>query len=115
MSARLNQLTISELVEKLAGREVSSRETAQACLDQIQRVDGHIHALISFDAADALAQAEAADRALAAGAAHPNQPLLGVPIGLKDVIVARNHPCNCGSRILGKYISPYDATVVEKL
>src|SRR5437899_12468785 len=35
----LNQLTISELVTKLAKREVSSRAAVQACLDQIQRVD----------------------------------------------------------------------------
>ena len=51
----LNQLTISELTAKLARREVSAREATQACLDQIQRVDGRIHAFISHDAADALA------------------------------------------------------------
>jgi aspartyl-tRNA(Asn)/glutamyl-tRNA(Gln) amidotransferase subunit A len=53
----LNQLTISELTTKLAQREVSAREATQACLDQIQRVDGKIHAFISLDAADALALA----------------------------------------------------------
>src|ERR1039458_559396 len=41
----LNQFTISELTAKLATREVSAREATQACLDQIQRVDGKIHAL----------------------------------------------------------------------
>jgi hypothetical protein len=58
----LNQLTISELAAKLAKREVSAREAMQSCLDQIARVDGKIHAFISHDAADALAQADAADR-----------------------------------------------------
>ena len=57
----LNQLTISELSAKLARREVSARAATQACLDQIARVDGAIHAFISHDAADALAQADAAD------------------------------------------------------
>ncbi len=57
-----NQLTISELTAKLARREVSAREATQACLDQIARVDGKIHAFISYDAADALAQADAADQ-----------------------------------------------------
>jgi Asp-tRNA(Asn)/Glu-tRNA(Gln) amidotransferase A subunit family amidase len=52
----LNQLTISELTAKLAKREVSAREAMQSCLDQIARVDGKIHAFISHDPADALAQ-----------------------------------------------------------
>ena len=41
--------------------------------------------------------------------------LLGMPIALKDVIAVRGQPLNCGSKILGKFISPYSATVVEKL
>jgi aspartyl-tRNA(Asn)/glutamyl-tRNA(Gln) amidotransferase subunit A len=111
----LNQLTISELTAKFAKREVSAREAMQACLDQIARVDGHIHAFISHDAADALAQADVADRAIAAGAAHAQQPLLGVPVAVKDVLAVKNQPLNCGSKILGKFISPYDATAIEKL
>ena len=98
----LNQLTISELAAKLAAREVSAREAMQACLDQIQRVDGKIHAFISHDAADALAQADAADRAIAAGESHRERPLLGVPIAVKDVLAVKNQPLNCGSKILGK-------------
>ncbi|PWU14347.1 MAG: Asp-tRNA(Asn)/Glu-tRNA(Gln) amidotransferase GatCAB subunit A [Verrucomicrobia bacterium] len=111
----LNQLTLTELVARLARREVSSREATQACLDQIQRVDGQIRAFISYDAADAMAQAEAADKALASGQTHAQRPLLGVPIAIKDVIAAKGQPLNCGSKILGNFISPYDATVVEKL
>ncbi len=108
----LNQLTISALSGKLAKREVSAREAAQACLDQIARVDGQIHAFISHDAADALAQADAADKRIAAG---DHGPLLGVPIAIKDVLAAKNQPLNCCSKILGKFTSPYDATVIEKL
>jgi len=111
----LNQLSISELVAKLAGREVSARAATQACLDQIQRVDPQIRAFISYDAADALAQADAADQALAQGQTHAQKPLLGVPIGVKDVIAVKGQPLNCGSRILGDFVSPYDATVIEKL
>jgi aspartyl-tRNA(Asn)/glutamyl-tRNA(Gln) amidotransferase subunit A len=110
----LNQLTISELTAKLARREVSAREATQACLDQIARVDGKIHAFISHDAADALAQADAADQLLAAGSGAA-RPLLGVPIAVKDVLAVKNQPLNCGSKILGKFISPYDATAIEKL
>jgi aspartyl-tRNA(Asn)/glutamyl-tRNA(Gln) amidotransferase subunit A len=108
----LNRLTLSELAAKLAAREVTAREATQSCLDQIARVDGQLRAFLSWDAADALAQADAADRRLAAG---ERGPLLGVPIALKDVICVRGQPVGCASRILANFISPYDATVVERL
>src|SRR5579859_5912244 len=108
----LNQLTISELTAKLSRREVSAREAMQSCLDQIARVDGKIHAFISHDAADALAQADAADKEISNGA---KKPLLGVPVGIKDVLAVKGQPLNCASKILGKFVSPYDATAIEKL
>ena len=108
----LNQLTISELAAKLASREVSAREATQACLDQIARVDGKIHAFLSHNTVDALAQADAADKAISSGA---KKPLLGIPIAVKDVLAVKNQPLNCGSKILGNFISPYDATAIEKL
>jgi aspartyl-tRNA(Asn)/glutamyl-tRNA(Gln) amidotransferase subunit A len=111
----LNQLTISELRAKLAGREVSAREATQACLDQIRRVDEKIHAFISHNDADALAQADAADKLLSQGGTAADRPLLGVPVAVKDVLAVKDQPLNCGSKILGKFVSPYDATVVEKL
>ena len=111
----LNHLTISELTAKLAQREVSAREATQACLDQITRVDGQIHAFLSYDAADALAQADAADKILAAGGSDSHRPLLGVPIAVKDVLAVKNQPLNCASKILGNFVSPYDATAIQKL
>src|SRR5271154_1383787 len=111
----LNQLTISELSVRLAKREVSAREATQSCLDQIARVDGKIHAFISHDSADALAQADAADKEISSGSTHAQKPLLGIPIAVKDVLAVKNQPLNCASKILGKFISPYDATVIEKL
>jgi aspartyl-tRNA(Asn)/glutamyl-tRNA(Gln) amidotransferase subunit A len=110
----LNQLTITELTAKLARREVSAREATQACLDQIARVDDRIHAFISHDPSDALAQADAADKLLANGGGA-DRPLLGVPMAVKDVLAVKGQPLNCGSKILGKFISPYDATAIEKL
>jgi aspartyl-tRNA(Asn)/glutamyl-tRNA(Gln) amidotransferase subunit A len=108
----LNQLTIGELSALLARREVSAREAMQACLDRVTVVEPKIHSFISCDAEAALAQADAADRRLAAG---ERGPLLGVPIAIKDVIAVRGQPLNCGSKILGQFVSPYDATVIEKL
>jgi aspartyl-tRNA(Asn)/glutamyl-tRNA(Gln) amidotransferase subunit A len=111
----LNQLSISELTAKIARREVSAREATQACLDRIQQVDGKIHAFLTYDASDALAQADAVDKAVAGSATAAERPLLGVPVGIKDVLAVKNQPLNCASKILGKFISPYDATVIEKL
>jgi len=111
----LNRLTIAELTAQLAKREVSAESATQACLDQIGRVDGQIRAFISYQAEDALNQAKAADRALAAGETHAQRPLLGVPLAIKDVIAVKGQPLNCGSKILGQFNSPYDATVIAKL
>ena len=110
----LNQLTISELTAKLSKREVSAREATQACLDQIARVDGKIHAFISYNTADALAQADAADKELSNGD-RTARCLLGVPIAIKDVLAVKNQPLNCASKILGNFISTYDATAIERL
>jgi len=110
----LNQLTISELTARIAKREISAREATQACLDRVAKVDGQVHAFISHNEADALAQADAVDQLVAQGHSA-NRPLLGVPIGIKDVLAVKNHPLNCGSKILGNFTSPYDATVIEKL
>jgi aspartyl-tRNA(Asn)/glutamyl-tRNA(Gln) amidotransferase subunit A len=111
----LNRLSISQLAALLDRREVSAREILAACLERIERVDGRLHAFLSYDAADALAQAQAADQALAGGITHRQKPLLGIPVGIKDVIAVRDQPLNCGSRILGHYVSPYSATVIDKL
>jgi aspartyl-tRNA(Asn)/glutamyl-tRNA(Gln) amidotransferase subunit A len=111
----VNELTIAELSSKLARREISARETMQACLDHINRVDGKLRAFLSYNAADALAQADAADKLLAQPGTNGSRPLLGVPIAVKDVLAVKGQPLNCGSRILGKFVSPYDAFAVEKL
>ena len=111
----LNSHTISQLTAKLGRREVSAREVTQACLDRIAKVDGSIHAFLSHDDADALAQADAADKALAAGVKHEENPLLGIPVAIKDVLAVKGHPLNCASKILGKFVSPYDGTAIEKL
>jgi aspartyl-tRNA(Asn)/glutamyl-tRNA(Gln) amidotransferase subunit A len=110
----LNQLTISELSTRLAKKEITSREIMQDCLKRIEAVEPQLHAFLSHDPADALAQADAADREIQAQGSA-DKPLLGIPVGIKDVIAVRNQPLNCASKILSKFTSPYDATVIEKL
>jgi aspartyl-tRNA(Asn)/glutamyl-tRNA(Gln) amidotransferase subunit A len=111
----LNQLTISELGQRLDSRQVSARQATQACLDRIAKVDPQVKAFLKTEASDALAQADEADRLIQSGASRAAHPLLGVPIAIKDVIAVKGHSLTCASKILGNYVSPYDATVIEKL
>src|SRR5688500_11590591 len=108
----LNQLTISEAADGLRQKKFSARELMQACLDRVKRVDGKVKAFLSYDEQDALAQADTADKRLAGGNATP---LAGIPIGMKDLLCVKDHPCNCASKVLGNFKSVYDATVVHKL
>jgi len=110
-----HRLTIHELTTRLARRECSAHEATQACLDRIQQLDPQVGAFLSVHAVEALRQADAADAALRSGETHRDRPLLGVPLALKDIIAQRGQPLTCGSRILGDFIAPYDATVVERL
>ena len=107
-----NSLTIHQLIERMDAGEVTSRQATQACLDRIQSVDSGLNAFISFDAADAIRKAESADQARADG---KKGLLLGVPVAIKDVIAVKGHSLNCASKILGDFVSPYDATVIRKL
>jgi len=113
-SSTLNQLAISDLTDRLARREVSAREATEACLKQIETVDGRIRAFLSYDRTDALAQADRADQQLRDGKQN-GKPLLGVPVAIKDVIAVKDQPLGCASRILKNFVSLYDATVIEKL
>lgn len=111
MSRPLHELGVTELTRALRGRQVSASELAQHLL---ARIDAHEHlgAFLQVDADAALAQARAADAALAAGTAAP---LAGVPIAHKDIFVTRGLPTTAGSRMLEGYRSPFDATVVRRL
>ena len=111
----LNQLSITELTDQLQSRKVSSREITQACLDRIAAVDDRLHAFLSVDREDALRQADQADKALSSGVTHKEEPLLGIPIALKDIFAVKDQPLHCASKILEGFKSPYDATAVQKL
>jgi len=102
--------TIKELSTLLHSKEISATELATHFLDRIEASD--LNAFLHVDRALTLAQAADADARLAAGNAHP---LTGVPIAHKDIFVTRNWRSTAGSKMLADYVSPFDATVVEKL
>jgi aspartyl-tRNA(Asn)/glutamyl-tRNA(Gln) amidotransferase subunit A len=108
----LHELSIEEARELLDKREVSARELTQALLDRIQATEPKLHAYLTLTPESALAQAGEADKKLAAG---NGGPLTGIPCGIKDVFITKDITTTAGSRILEKFVPPYDATAVARL
>jgi aspartyl-tRNA(Asn)/glutamyl-tRNA(Gln) amidotransferase subunit A len=111
MAFDLNNTSVTDLAARLKARDLSAVETAQHFL---ARIDTHqsLGAFVALDADATLAQARAADAAIAAGTAGP---LAGVPIAHKDIFVTRDFPTTAGSKMLQGYRSPFDATTVARL
>jgi aspartyl-tRNA(Asn)/glutamyl-tRNA(Gln) amidotransferase subunit A len=109
---KLHQLTIHEARERLAHREFTAVELAEAVLERTIAVDNDVRAYLTLTPEDALAQARVADERRAGG---ENTPLLGIPLAVKDVLCTEGIHTTCGSRILEDFIPPYDATAVARL
>ncbi|MFZ4528145.1 MAG: amidase, partial [Undibacterium curvum] len=102
--------TLAQLSAMLQSKQVSATELAQHFLDRIAASD--LNAFLHVDKALTLEQAAAADARIAAGTATA---LTGIPIAHKDIFVTRNLRSTAGSHMLENYVSPFDATVVDKL
>ncbi len=109
----LCDLTAWELIARLRAREISARDVARACLDRIQQVDPQVHAFLRVDAEGAVRQAARIDERRARG--EPLGPLAGVPVAVKDVLCASGERTTCGSRMLERFVAPYDATAIARL
>ena len=110
---KLCELTIHELAEKLERGEVSSADATRSVLERIKAVDAKVHSYLWLNEEYALKQAQEADRLRKAG--EKINPLLGIPLGLKDIFITKGIPTTCGSKILGNFVPPYDGTAVSKL
>jgi aspartyl-tRNA(Asn)/glutamyl-tRNA(Gln) amidotransferase subunit A len=101
---------LKELSAALQSKDISSTELTRHYLDRIAA--SQHNAFLDVNAELSLAQAKAADERIAAGTAGP---LTGVPIAHKDIFVTRGWRSTAASKMLGNYVSPFDATVVDKL
>ncbi|HEY8477573.1 MAG TPA: Asp-tRNA(Asn)/Glu-tRNA(Gln) amidotransferase subunit GatA [Chloroflexota bacterium] len=108
----LTALSLFEMRRLLEARQVSAEEVTRAHLERIQRLDPQLQAFVTVTSELALDQAREADRLLAQGA---HLPLLGVPVAIKDVICTAGVRTTCSSRMLERFVPPYDATVMERL
>ncbi len=108
----ITQLSAVDLARKLAARELSAVEVAQAYLDRIESQDETYKAYLACQPELVLGEAKAAQEKLDSGQAGP---LTGVPIALKDNMSTAGLETTCASKILKGYIPPYNAHVVERL
>jgi aspartyl-tRNA(Asn)/glutamyl-tRNA(Gln) amidotransferase subunit A len=101
--------------------ELSSADLLEAHLGLIAEQDHALHAWLAVDEDRARAAAKAADARFAAsrvegpGAVAELPLMLGLPVGLKDLVMARGRQATAGSRILEGFVAPYDAHIVERL
>jgi aspartyl-tRNA(Asn)/glutamyl-tRNA(Gln) amidotransferase subunit A len=113
MTTELTSMTAAQMAAAIAAGEVSATEVTEAHLDQIEAVDGQVHAFLHVSAERALAAAAAVDAKRAAG--EPLGLLGGVPVAVKDVFTTVGMPTTCGSRILEGWQPPYESTVTRRL
>jgi aspartyl-tRNA(Asn)/glutamyl-tRNA(Gln) amidotransferase subunit A len=108
----LHLQTLTELAAGLDAGDFSAVELTDALLGRIEADGETLNAFITVTAEQARAAAKQADAARAAGNAGP---LCGLPIVHKDIFCTRDVLTTCGSRMLENFVSPYDATVVDRL
>jgi len=109
----LTDLSVREAAARVRRRDVSSVELTRAALARIAAVEPALGAFLTVAGAEALAAAGAIDRRVAAG--EDPGPLAGVPVGIKDIICTNGIRTTAASRILQKFVPPYDATVTARL
>lgn len=108
----IHTLTLAELAQGLQKRTFSSVECVKHFLARIKQYDPCLNSFITITENDALARAQQADEARAKGNVNP---LLGLPLAHKDIFCTKGVKTSCGSKMLDNFISPYDATIVEKI
>jgi aspartyl-tRNA(Asn)/glutamyl-tRNA(Gln) amidotransferase subunit A len=104
--------TVAALARGLAEGTFSSVELTRAYLERIAAAQPALNAFITVTGEAALKAAAEADAARAAGRAGR---LTGVPIAHKDIFCTEGVLTTCGSKMLGNFVSPYDATIVSGL
>ena len=97
----------------IKNKEISSAELTKSVFDRIKTVEDKVDAYLTLDEENAMKKAAEIDEKLAKG--EELSPLAGIPVGIKDNISTKGLRTTCASKMLGNYVPPFNATVMNKL
>lgn len=103
----LYELTVHELIEKLDKKEITPEDITKSYVDRINEKEKDIKAFVTVTDKEALEKSKTADRS--------TSKFAGIPIGIKDNINVKGVKTTCSSKMLENFVSPYDATVIDKI
>lgn len=110
----ISTLTLRSARQALDKHEFSSVELTMATLESIEKQEPNLHSFITVLSDDAIEAAKLADQKLTSPA-QSHQPLLGIPISIKDNFSTQGQKTTASSNVLDNYYPPFDSTVVAKL
>src|SRR5438132_6383735 len=105
------ETTLADLQDRIARGDASARVAVESALDAAEKLNETLNAFLEINREAALKRADEIDARIKAG----ETPALPVPIAIKDNICVKGLQTSCGSRILGPYYPPYNATAIERL
>jgi len=113
----LNSLTAVSALEKLKTKSIGCQELAKFFLEKIEKENPKLNAFLTVCRHEALERAREIDEEITRNGpkVFADQPLLGLPIALKDIFSTKGIKTTAASRVLENYLPPFDATVVSKL
>ncbi|MBP3800796.1 MAG: Asp-tRNA(Asn)/Glu-tRNA(Gln) amidotransferase subunit GatA [Clostridia bacterium] len=109
----ITELTVHELQEKLANKELTITEITKAYVDRINEKEKDVKAFVTTLTDEAMEQAKEIQAKVESG--EISGEFAGIPIGIKDNMCTKGVKTTCSSKMLENFVSPYSATVVEKL
>ena len=109
----ITELTVHELQEKLKSKELTIKDITKAYTDRIKEKEKDVQAFVTVLTDDATKKAEEMQEKIDKG--EVKGAFAGIPIGIKDNICTKGVKTTCSSKMLENFVSPYDATVMEKV
>ena len=109
----ITELTVHELQEKLKNKELTIKEITEAYINRINEKEKDVQAFVTELTDEAKKSAEEIQSKVENG--EITGEFAGIPIGIKDNICTKGIKTTCSSRMLENFVSPYDATVMEKI
>ncbi len=104
--------SVKQILSAIRTKEVSATELTIEYLNRIKEKDDNLNCFITLTEELALKKAREIDDEISK---NKHRALSGLPIAQKDIFCTKNIKTSCGSKMLDNFISPYDATVIEKL